>query len=160
MSVGVRDYRDTDSEQFIAIVRDLQEFEVALYDRMMPAEEIGDWYASALQARCKEEDGALLVAEKDGKLVGYATIFTNVEQRGEIDEVVFTYGEISHIAVSPESRGSGAGKLLMEECERRTRSAGRKWLRLNVLANNVSARSIYEHLGFRDHLITMEKQLD
>ena len=98
-----------------------------------------------------------MVAERNGKLIGYATIFTKVEQTGEIDEVAFTYAFISHISVTPEARGTGAGKLLLSECEARAKSAGQKWLRIAVLAKNMVARDIYRNIGFHDHHITMEK---
>lgn len=160
MKPTIRDYRETDSEQFLGLVRDLQRFELDLHDRMMPVEHIGEWYIEALQRRCEEEQGALLVAERDGELIGYATIFARVEQTAEIDEIPYSFGEISHMAVKPVARGAGAGKLLMDECERRARRAGRRWLRINVLANNVAARRIYEHMGFRDHLVVMEKLLE
>jgi ribosomal protein S18 acetylase RimI-like enzyme len=159
LAATVRDYHESDREQFLSIVCDLQAFEIELYDRMLPVEEIGDWYIATLNERCAAEKGSILVAERDGELVGYATIFAHVEQKGEFDEIPFAYGCISHIAVRPTARGLGVGKALMAECEARARAAGRQWLRIAVLADNVDARAIYERLGFRDHLITMEKSL-
>jgi len=157
--IAVRDYAEADKAQFLAVARDLQSYEVSLYDRMMPVSDIGDWYIAALQKMCVEEDGTILVAEASHEIVGFATIFTRVTQMGEIDEVAFTYAGISHIAVKSGWRGKGIGKLLLGECERRARQAGCKWLRLGVLANNGSARGLYEKLGFHDHLVIMEKSL-
>ncbi|MFG1347894.1 GNAT family N-acetyltransferase [Xanthobacter autotrophicus DSM 431] len=159
LSVVIRDYRDSDLQQVLEVVRELQAYEGELYDRMMPIEDIGGWYVETLLRRCREERGSLLVSIRDGKLIGYATIFTKVEQTGEIDEVPFVYSEVSHIAVKSSARGTGAGRLLLDECEHRSRSSGAKWLRINVLASNGSARRIYEHLGFHDHLVVMEKAL-
>lgn len=100
-----------------------------------------------------------MVAELDGRIVGFATIFTAVPQVGEFDELDFTYGFISHISVSPEARGAGAGKQLMLACEARAKQAGCKWLRVPALGQNQQARAIYEHLGFQEQYVVLEKTL-
>ncbi|MGE0284187.1 MAG: N-acetyltransferase family protein [Rhizobiaceae bacterium] len=125
----------------------------------MPVEDIGGWYISTLLDQCADEGGSILVAERGQELLGFATVFTNAVQKGEMDELPFTYAYVSHISVKPSARGGGIGKLLLGECEARARSAGRQWLRIGVLANNPGARSLYERLGFRDHLLIMEKPL-
>lgn len=112
-----------------------------------------------LQAQCEREKGAILVAELDGRIVGFATIFTAVPQVGEFDELDFTYGVISHISVSPEARGADAGKQLMLACEARAKQAGCKWLRVPALGQNQQARAIYEHLGFQEQYVVLEKTL-
>ena len=99
------------------------------------------------------------MAELDGRIVGFATIFTGVPQVGEFDELDFTYGFISHISVSPEARGAGAGKQLMLECEARAKQAGCKWLRVPALGQNQQARAIYEHLGFQEQYVVLKKTL-
>lgn len=40
----IRDVKDSDSDQFLEVVRHLQAYELAMYDRMKPVEAIGDWY--------------------------------------------------------------------------------------------------------------------
>ncbi|MFK3797201.1 GNAT family N-acetyltransferase [Pseudomonas sp. NPDC088444] len=159
MTVLIRDFHPNDTEQFLAVARDLQNFELALYDRMMAVDAIGEWYIDTLLKQCTEEDGSILVAVLESRVIGFATIFTNVQQQGEIDEIPFTYGFISHISVASTARGTGTGKLLMAECERRAREAGCRWLRIPALAKNAQARGIYEHLGFSEHLVTLEKTL-
>lgn len=160
LMISVRDFRASDSEQVLTLARDLQSFELDLYDRMMPVEDIGDWYIAALLDQCANEDGAILVAEEDDELIGFATIFTKAVQKDEFDELPFTYAYVSHISVRPSARGSGTGKLLLHECEARARAAGRQWLRIGVLANNPGARNLYRQLGFHDHLVILEKPLD
>lgn len=159
MALFIRDFKDSDSDQFLEVVRHLQAYELAMYDRMKPVEAIGDWYIQELQGQCAREQGAILVAELDGRIVGFATIFTAVPQVGEFDELDFTYGFISHISVSPEARGAGAGKQLMLECEARVKQAGCKWLRVPALGQNLQARAIYEHLGFQEQYVVLEKTL-
>lgn len=159
MSLIIREFRESDSLQFLVVVRHLQAYELEIYDRMIPVEVIGDWYIHELQEQCRRERGFILVAEQDGNVVGFATIFTAVPQAGEFDEVDFTYGLISHISVIPQARGAGAGKLLIQECEHRARDTGCKWLRIPALGKNRQARAIYEHLGFSEQYVVLEKSL-
>ena len=44
MTVLIRDFHPNDTEQFLTLARDLQTFELALYDRMMAVDAIGQWY--------------------------------------------------------------------------------------------------------------------
>jgi len=159
LALTICDFKDGDSQQFLEVVRHLQAYELAIYDRMKPVEAIGEWYIKELLEQCEREKGSILVAELDGQIVGFATIFTAVPQVGEFDEVDFMYGFISHISVSPEARGVGAGKQLMLECEARAKEAGCKWLRVPALGPNKQARAIYEHLGFQEQYVVMEKTL-
>ena len=159
MALNIRDFKESDTSQFLEVVRHLQVYELALYDRMKPVETIGEWYIQALQEQCMREKGYILVAELDARIVGFATIFTAVPQAGEFDELDFTYGFISHISVSPEARGAGAGKALMMACEARAKEAGCQWLRVPALGQNQQARAIYEHLGFQEQYVVFEKTL-
>ncbi|CAI3948038.1 Ribosomal protein S18 acetylase RimI and related acetyltransferases (RimI) (PDB:1GHE) [Commensalibacter communis] len=159
MSLNIREFRENDATQFLEIVRYLQAYELAIYDRMKPVEAIDSWYIQTLQEQCQRENGYILVAELDSVIVGFATIFTKVPQRGEFDELDFTYGLISHISVSPQARGLGVGKQLMQACEQRAKDAGCKWLRIPALGRNQQARAIYEHLGFEEQYVVLEKCL-
>lgn len=159
MALKIRDFKDSDTSQFLEVVRHLQAYELAIYDRMKPVEAIGDWYIKELQEQCEREKGFILVAELDEKIVGFATIFTAMPQEGEFDELDFTYGFISHISVNPEARGAGAGKQLMVACEAKAKDAGCQWLRVPALGQNKQARAIYEHLGFQEQYVVLEKTL-
>lgn len=157
--IRIREYAENDVEELLALIRHLQGFEAALFDRMKPVSEIGPWYIEVLKKQCADKAGAILVAEEDGSLLGYATILTEADEDGSYDEVHYLYGYVGDLGVRPEDRGKGVGKLLLDECENRARQAGRKWLRIGVLANNVRARFVYERFGFAPHHVTMEKLL-
>ena len=55
-----------------------------------------------------------------------------------------------NVAVHPERRGSGIGRLLVEAVITEGREIGARVLFLEVRAGNVVARRLYRHLGFRD----------
>lgn len=155
-----REYRPEDQAQLVEIVRDLQRHEGALYDRMLPAEAIGDWYVEDQLRRCANADGAVLVAEYDGRVVGYASLLAEVSSAGDSDEVDYHYAYVNDLGVAQGMRGRGIGTALLAACEKRARRTGRKWIRLSVLAANGDALRLYRRLGFDPHIVVLEKPLD
>ena len=55
-----------------------------------------------------------------------------------------------NVAVHPERRGVGLGRLLVEAVVEEARAARVRVVFLEVRAGNVVARRLYRHLGFRD----------
>lgn len=119
---------------------------------------IGRWYLDALLEDAAAHEGLILVAEHDDAVCGYAAFHGSVHA-DDPDEIAYTYAYVADLAVGEAMRGRGIGRLLMEACEARARAAGRKWLRLNVLAANHTARRFYGRVGLREHLLTLEKDL-
>ena len=71
--IAIREYRETDCERMLSLIRELQAHEVALYDRMKPTADMGHWYIDLLRKQCAEDDGVILIAEEDGKTLAYRT---------------------------------------------------------------------------------------
>jgi ribosomal protein S18 acetylase RimI-like enzyme len=157
--IEIREYRETDAEAMLPLIRQLQAHEVALYDRMKPVADMGPWYIDLLKKQCAKDDGVILIAEEDGTALGYATILTNVIEDGSADEVAYAYGHVGDLVVAAAARRRGIGKLLLAECERRARAAGRDELRITVLALNNGARDTYRSFGFDELLVNMRKPL-
>ena len=154
----IRRYEDRDLNQLISLIRQLQVYELQLFDRMKHPDEIGEWYVKDLQRRCGEHSGEILVAECEGRLAGYAAVMTAITM-DDPEETAYTYAMISDIAVTERHRGKGLGKRLLTECERRAVNAGARWLRICALASNTRTMQLYRHQGFADHLIELEKSL-
>jgi ribosomal protein S18 acetylase RimI-like enzyme len=55
---------------------------------------------------------------------------------------------VHDLAVLPEHRGSGVGRFLLEEVERRARARGSSKLTLEVHASNEDAMRLYRRFGF------------
>jgi GNAT superfamily N-acetyltransferase len=90
-------------------------------------------------ARWAEElaPNALFVDDDDGP-AAYGLVFP----RGEA-------GHVTHVVVSPDRRGQGLGRVIMEEAARRLRTAGcRRWF-LNVRHDNTTAIALYQRHGLR-----------
>ena len=157
-TIQIRPYEPGDRDDLITIVRELQSHERQFFDRMKPPEDIGAWYVEDLLKQCRDSSGEILVLESEGRIAGYATILTDVVQ-DDPDEMPYSYALIGDLAVAGNMRCRGLGKRLMEECERRAREGGAKWLRISVLARNSHALTLYRKLGFADHVVDLEKPL-
>lgn len=157
--VEIREYRESDAPQMIALIRELQAGEVVLYERMKPAADMGQWYIDLLQKKCAEDEGVILIAEADGAALGYAVILTRSVEDGTSDEVAYDYAYVVDLVVAGHARRRGIGRMLLDDCERRAREAGREDLRITVLARNDGAHALYRALGFDDLLIDMRKVL-
>lgn len=57
--------------------------------------------------------------------------------------------ELLRIAVSPEARGQGLGRLLLEACQDELAAAGMAHLFLEVRPSNAPARALYRACGWR-----------
>ncbi|MGK5558104.1 N-acetyltransferase family protein [Actinomadura kijaniata] len=91
----------------------------------------------------KTRPESILVAERDGRVVGYAKLAAPYP---------FPSGahvrSIHGLAVDPGERGRGIGRALMEAACDRAREQGARRITLRVLGGNDPARRLYESLGF------------
>ena len=74
----------------------------------------------------------------DGEIAGYAVI----------DTQILPESELFNIAVSPEYRGKGLSKLLMDSALADARKRGAETVLLEVRASNAAAIGLYEKYGF------------
>ena len=74
----------------------------------------------------------------DGEIAGYAVI----------DTQILPESELFNIAVSPEYRGKGLSKLLMDSALADARKLGAETVLLEVRASNAAAIGLYEKYGF------------
>jgi hypothetical protein len=82
--IAIREYRETDCERMLSLIRELHAREVALYDRMKPTADMGQRYIDLLRKQCAEDDGVILIAEEDGKaLAGRDELRITVHARNE-----------------------------------------------------------------------------
>ena len=80
----------------------------------------------------------LWIAESDGRAVGSITLN---DQGGGL-------GRLGHLVLSPEARGSGAGRRLVEEVLEAARAAGYERLELATFSDLSAAGSLYRSVGF------------
>ncbi|MFD0865964.1 GNAT family N-acetyltransferase, partial [Tessaracoccus lubricantis] len=106
------------------------------------AERVSGWQGQDTTYQPKPADfsrGALLVAEKDGEAIGV----------GGIRPVAGHGMEVKHLYVAPEGRGTGAGRALLRELERRAVSLGAHRMVLDTNADLESANRLYRAEGYQ-----------
>jgi ribosomal protein S18 acetylase RimI-like enzyme len=86
------------------------------------------------------ETGVALVAEDDGRAVGF--VFCILGDRGR------KTAHVTDLYVRPEARNKGIGRALLTELIEPARAAGLDHVSLEVLLRNTEARRLYERLGF------------
>jgi len=154
--------RDYDPQRDAVALRvcfvELQEVERRLDPAAPRGEEIADAYLERMFARCATWAGRVFVAEEDGAVVGFACVWGLVPQQ-EPDDPPAPYAYVSDLVVLPPWRGRGIGRALIAHAEVYARAQGVGWLDIGVMAENRSARRLYERLGFAPIHVEMRKKL-
>ena len=92
------------------------------------------------------DDNFVLGAFDGGKLIGMAGFFCRQGEK------IRHRGEIWGVYVAKEHRGKGLGRTLLEELIRQLRSnPGLEQVALGVSVGNISAKRLYESLGFETY---------
>ena len=69
-------------------------------------------------------------------------------------------GWVNYLAVDPEARGFGHGRMLMAEIERLLKARGCPKVNLQVRNDNLAARAFYAAIGFElDETVSLGKRL-
>jgi GNAT superfamily N-acetyltransferase len=92
--------------------------------------------------RGRSLDAQVLVAERDGRIVGTVTRYP--DWRGAQQDA----SAVRVLAVPPDERGTGVGRALMEQCIEWARDEGKERLVLAVTPEMEDARDLYDKLGF------------
>lgn len=95
------------------------------------------WSEQSLKSDLASATAHLWVAEQAGQVVGYIACY----QGGDI-------AQINNLAVLPEARRQGTGRLLIEALLNWASTAGITAVDLEVRPSNQAARSLYEACGF------------
>lgn len=112
-------------------------------------------YAAYLGAQLEEPRAVVLVAEREGEVVGYA--YGAVEDvdcmalRGEA-------GMLHDLYVLPEHRGRGLGRALLTEAIAALDALGAPRLVLSAAERNEAAQRLFASIGFRRTMVEMTRE--
>jgi GNAT superfamily N-acetyltransferase len=141
--VSVRNATADEASQAIALILEAyQEF-----GRFVSPE-----FAEMFQADAADVDGRapfadLIVAERDGQLVGTVTFYR--DGSGYLDGWPAGWAGVRLLAVAPSARGLGIGRALTAECVRRAEATRCSAIGLHTTAFMQDARRLYESMGFQ-----------
>lgn len=96
------------------------------------------WSEESIRAMFSEKGYWNLTARDDGSLVGY------IGMKAVLDEA-----DITNVAVDPERRRQGIGKMLLRGLLAKAGELGIRRIFLEVRVSNTAARALYEQAGFR-----------
>jgi ribosomal protein S18 acetylase RimI-like enzyme len=107
------------------------------------------YIANVLNLDRRAREAMLLVAEKEGEIVGTITLYPDIH--GEGMPVRFPDGTagIRATAVSPSARGQGIGSELVIAALRRAQVSGAEAIALHTATCMGAAMRLYERHGFR-----------
>jgi len=123
--------------------------------RFIQVEQPEEGYGRFLVSRIADEDSLVLVAEKQGRVVGY--LYADVESTSWMD-LRGPCGLVHDIYVDPTARRSGAGLALLQAAVDWIRSRGETQVVLFTKTGNEHAQRLFKSLGFRPTM--MELTLD
>ena len=101
-----------------------------------------DWKwrkARHLDDDAAREPAGIFVAEENGRVIGYITTWQDREAG---------IGHIPNVAIAPEYRGQGLGRLLIEHALSHFRVSGLTHAKIETLAQNAVGNHLYRDLGF------------
>ena len=123
---------------------------------MAPHANTAEGYAWFLSSQLKDKDTVVLVAERDGAIIGY--VYAGLEPRSwkELREPA---GFIHDVVVEESSRRSGVAQLLLEAAIEWLRAQGAPRVMLWTAEPNAAAQRLFDRLGFRRTMIEMTLEL-
>jgi len=137
-----RSASSTDAEEIATVARaSLSESYGHFIDEETITDIVGEWYApEQLSDLLDDENEQFLLAETDGKLVGFI--------QGALLQGDPLTGEIDWLHVSPNFRGQNIGEQLLGQFQETIDDLGASVLRGKVLAQNQEGGEFYADNGF------------
>ena len=136
----VRMHHDFDPERFIAATPGTEQA-----------------YGSFLGAQLEDPNVVVLIAERNGEVVGYA--YAGVEGWDYL-ALRGPAGVLHDLVVDPAQRGHGVGRMLLDATLAALKARGISRVVLSTAAGNESAQRLFARAGFRRTMIEMTRELD
>ena len=137
------------------LVRTHHEFDPNRFIAATPRTERG--YASFLGTQLDEPNIIVLVAEREGEVLGYT--YAGVEG---VDYMSLRgpAGVLYDIVVDPVHRGQGVGRMLIDATLAALGERGAPRVVLSTAERNEAAQHLFARAGFRRTMIEMTRELD
>jgi ribosomal protein S18 acetylase RimI-like enzyme len=114
-------------------------------------------YAAFLGTQLREPDVVILVAEREGEVLGYT--YAGVEGNDYM-ALRGPAGVLYDIVVDPAERGRGIGRMLLDATLAALRARGAPRCLLSTAERNESAQRLFARAGFRRTMIERTRELD
>jgi ribosomal protein S18 acetylase RimI-like enzyme len=114
-------------------------------------------YASFLGGQLQEPNVVVLVAEREGEVLGYT--YAGVEGTDYM-ALRGPAGVLYDVVVDPAHRARGVGRMLLEATVAELRARGAPRVVLSTAERNENAQRLFARAGFRRTMIEMTRELD
>jgi ribosomal protein S18 acetylase RimI-like enzyme len=141
--LAVRDARDDELDAVADVM-------VAAYEQYIPPGSTGEWLAyreEIRDVRSRRAHATLVVAADGARILGAVTYYPDGSREGHTPWPR-EWAVIRLLAVHPDARGRGVGRLLTTECIGRARADGCVAVGLHTTEFMAVARAMYERMGF------------
>ena len=136
------------------LVREHHDFDP---QRFIPAtSETESGYAWYLGTQLGKPDVAVIVAEENGEVIGYA--YAGLEGRDYM-ALRGPAGALYDVVVDPNRRRNGAGRMLVRAALAFLKERGAPRVVLSTATQNAGAQGLFESVGFRSTMIEMTAEL-
>jgi ribosomal protein S18 acetylase RimI-like enzyme len=158
--LSLRALRPDDRHTMLGFLRQLADDEAGFHWAMRPGSEMTMAEVDRAIAEIAAEDGTIVIAELDGRPVGYAgVVCQDARDEFELKDEWRWRGLVTDIYVAPEGRRRGIAQALLGAAEAHVLSRGIGWLQICVSPDNGPANALYAKAGFRDYELVLEKRL-
>lgn len=137
-SVTIRTIQPADNQALAVIIRNA----LAEFGANKPGTVYYDATTDALYELFRQQGSIYYVAEEEGVLIGGAGIFPSPGLPPATCELVKMY-------LSPQARGKGTGKLLIEKALQFAKETGYQNVYIETMPELRKAMSVYEKFGFK-----------
>ncbi len=114
-------------------------------------------YGSFLGTQLDDPNVVVLVAERDGDVIGYT--YAGVEGTDYMS-LRGPAGVLYDIVVDPAHRGQGVGRMLLDATLDALNARGAPRVVLSTAEQNHSAQRLFDRAGFRRTMIEMTRELN
>ena len=157
MTINIRPFKPSDLDILVSFWREIENNPTVSGDFFSPSQENEARWRKHILSVYEEDENQILIAENDGKIVGFIKIITLVKHP-LVSNIRCSL--ISDMYVLPAFRRKGVAFTLMNRVFEYVKSKGVTHVRLNVMERNIPAYNLYEKMGFVDYSIIMMKQLE
>jgi ribosomal protein S18 acetylase RimI-like enzyme len=152
----IRPFRRSDLEQLTNLWKELMSDPSATIRSVLITDEnVLRWQRYVMKVH-EEDENQILIAELDGKLVGY-TLFQKQSEYPLTTSA--NWASINDLYVHPSYRREGIGTKIMKQALKHLKTKGITYVRINVNVENQAAINLYRKFGFKDHSLGMQLTL-
>ncbi|MFH1788904.1 MAG: GNAT family N-acetyltransferase [Candidatus Altiarchaeota archaeon] len=148
---------DADLEAVHALLIEMYSEEKETLDPYLKdSSKVVDYYKKIVEERFSDEDSVVLVAEDEGKLVGFSIAYLMENELREPSDKAY----IRTIYVKKDHRNKGAGSALLEQVVSWARDKNAGWVEADAYAANKEGLDFWATQGFRPLFTLITKKLD